>query len=102
METLKLTTLAMLIPVGLLVSDAAAAYPGPGARTEAADKHSQQRVCGRYPKRGSEAREPCDTSRPFEAFNQPFQTPAHRQRPTSDCNGKFGICWLNLDRIEVD
>ncbi|WP_299882808.1 hypothetical protein [uncultured Sulfitobacter sp.] len=45
METCKLTTLALLIPFGALLSDTAAAYPEHFGQTSFADDRSSNRHC---------------------------------------------------------
>ena len=102
MDTLKLTTLTLLMPFGWIMSEAAAAYPEPLQQTDIFGE--------RDPKTGCAARreEPKKFSVPMATEHghpdiiaiqrAPGETTSHLQ----DRDSHAGTCRLDLDRIEID
>ena len=102
METLKFTTLTLLIPLGWIMSEAAAAYPEPIQQIDTSgDRDPNSRCLGirvtpemfSLPKATEHGR-----PEPVVIQEMPAETAMHPQ----DRGSHAGTCRLDLNLIEID
>ena len=102
METLKFTTLTLLIPFGWIMSEAAAAYPEPLQQIDVSGDHDLKMGCTarreKLPK--IEALTAVEPKRPDTMAIQ--VTPGEATTHLQDRDSYSGTCRLDLDLIEID
>lgn len=102
METLKLTTLVILIPVGLLISETAAAYPEAFGHTKIAGALGSEANCFPRPAWRPGFRAQGTTSSALIGHIAGFTGPSNTT-PLPDGRDKVAdTCRLDLDLIEAD
>lgn len=102
MDTLRLSMLAVLIPVGLLLSKTAPADPEPLGQTHIRDEQRTDRRCFLQ-----DMQRPESGKRSPESFIHSGSAAIHFAPPnTTTLHPRRGqpadACWLDLDAIETD
>lgn len=99
MDNLKLIALTLLIPMGWVMAEAAAAYPDPGRQSDMSRDHAPQMGCiapGPLPSL-ADMSTATDPNRP-DAVAAQVAPVSHLQDQPSEP----GTCRLNLNLIEID